>query len=264
MHFSISNSIQFCPFIHPFPAEWFEIFGKTYALFYTSYYHITVQCTTYYPHHIDYIWLLTDSLPLLFLISYYYDFKIVNLYFRFVSMAFLVTQFLRFQYICIFHPFFLLLCISLGAFIGRPLPNVTWWHETTLLDDTSVILSGNRVKNVLNLQKIERRQLHMVYTCQASNNNVTMPIVSSITLDVNRKYMQYFSITHNSIIVLNPMRLLLVVRVVVDCRCWEILVLLSLFMKQSQTTTNYNINTLNTHNQKSLDRYLRLALRICI
>lgn len=73
-------------------------------------------------------------------------------------------------------------------FAGRPLPNLTWWHETTLLDDTSVILSGNRVKNVLNLQKIERRQLHMVYTCQASNNNVTMPIVSSITLDVNRKY----------------------------------------------------------------------------
>lgn len=68
------------------------------------------------------------------------------------------------------------------------MPNVTWWHETTLLDDTSVILSGNRVKNVLNLQKIERRQLHMVYTCQASNNNVTMPIVSSITLDVNCKY----------------------------------------------------------------------------
>lgn len=72
-------------------------------------------------------------------------------------------------------------------FAGRPLPNVTWWHETTLLDDTSVVLSGNRVKNVLNLQKIERRQLHMVFTCQASNNQVGS-IASSITLDVNCKY----------------------------------------------------------------------------
>lgn len=71
---------------------------------------------------------------------------------------------------------------------GRPQPRLTWWHETTLLDNTSHVLSENRVKNVLKLQKLERRYLNTVYTCQASNNNVTNPITSSVTLDMNCEY----------------------------------------------------------------------------
>lgn len=51
------------------------------------------------------------------------------------------------------------------------------------------MLSENRVKNILKLTKIERRHLHTVYTCQASNNNVTAPIVSSVTLDMNCEYL---------------------------------------------------------------------------
>ncbi|XP_053680784.1 neural cell adhesion molecule 2 [Anopheles nili] len=73
-------------------------------------------------------------------------------------------------------------CISTG---GRPLPQVQWWYENKVFNNTSVVLSDKRVRNTLVLHRLERKHLKSVFTCQAANNNVTIPISASITLDMN-------------------------------------------------------------------------------
>lgn len=87
------------------------------------------------------------------------------------------------------YPFFFVFLVFLVFFLeGRPLPQVTWWHDNILLNSTSIEFTDKKVKNVLQLNRLERKDLHNSYVCQSSNNDVVPPITSSVTLDLNCKY----------------------------------------------------------------------------
>ncbi|XP_021923082.1 irregular chiasm C-roughest protein-like isoform X2 [Zootermopsis nevadensis] len=72
-------------------------------------------------------------------------------------------------------------CVATG---GRPTPRVTWWRDGIEIDNSDESLSERRVRNVLRLEKLERRHLNTVFTCKASNNDVVSPLTSNVTLDM--------------------------------------------------------------------------------
>jgi len=75
-------------------------------------------------------------------------------------------------------------CVALG---GRPLPRVTWWRDHALLDDSFKRFGDFKVENELIIYELKREDLHSILTCQASNNNISVPVSTSVKLDMNCK-----------------------------------------------------------------------------
>nr|CAD7194371.1 unnamed protein product [Timema douglasi] len=68
---------------------------------------------------------------------------------------------------------------------GRPLPSVRWWREEKLVDSTDTVSAYPNVKhNVLVVKRLERKDLHARFTCQASNNNISQPVSATVTIEM--------------------------------------------------------------------------------
>lgn len=81
---------------------------------------------------------------------------------------------------------------------GWPVPKVSWWRENALLDDTwevsSEHVTSTVVSNTLTIGKLQRSDLNARLTCQAANNNITIPVSTTVMLEMNCKSCKRFSI----------------------------------------------------------------------
>ncbi|XP_064469301.1 nephrin-like isoform X2 [Ornithodoros turicata] len=69
---------------------------------------------------------------------------------------------------------------------GKPRPVVSWWKDKRLVDNNfTVIGDGRLARNVLEIDQLKRSDFLSVLTCQGANNNSTVSVSRSITLDMN-------------------------------------------------------------------------------
>ncbi|XP_063873106.1 synaptogenesis protein syg-2-like isoform X1 [Scylla paramamosain] len=72
---------------------------------------------------------------------------------------------------------------------GHPIPSVTWWEGSRLLEDTHLIphtnLSGfSTTTSDITVGPLTRRDLHRKLTCRASNSDLREALEASVTLDM--------------------------------------------------------------------------------
>ena len=75
-------------------------------------------------------------------------------------------------------------CLVLG---GQPSPAVTWWRDHQIVDDSFDQTSQFKVTNLLTIPALRRSDLHSILTCQAKNNNESVPVSTSVKLDMTCK-----------------------------------------------------------------------------
>ncbi|RWS17015.1 protein turtle B-like protein [Dinothrombium tinctorium] len=80
-----------------------------------------------------------------------------------------------------------LICTTVG---GKPRPSLTWWRDYQILDDTFEYGEKDLTRNQLTISSLARHHLLSIFTCQAINNNVTVPLSTTITIDLNLKPQQ--------------------------------------------------------------------------
>ncbi|KAG8181057.1 hypothetical protein JTE90_029408 [Oedothorax gibbosus] len=68
---------------------------------------------------------------------------------------------------------------------GDPSPSVKWMSKDNLLDDTFYITPQGFARNEVHLPILKRTDLLTTLTCEVTNNNITQPVTSTVSLDMN-------------------------------------------------------------------------------
>lgn len=105
---------------------------------------------------------------------------------------------------------------------GKPFPKVTWWRESRLLDSKSENVVQGRVRNTLRIAHLNRSDIGMTLTCQAANNNVSVPASTATVVDMKCKLLCDSIPIFNSIrLYIN--RLYVFIYFYVHCVCMDVM-----------------------------------------
>ncbi|GFT48765.1 nephrin [Trichonephila clavipes] len=80
-----------------------------------------------------------------------------------------------------------LICEAVG---GRPLPTVVWKKGSSILQGFISTSEQGWIRNEIVFDWLKRQDLFTELLCQASNNNLTAPVHSSVTIDLNCEYIR--------------------------------------------------------------------------
>ena len=70
---------------------------------------------------------------------------------------------------------------------GDPTPQVTWWRDSHLIDSSFEGTYKQTVQNTLSIPNISTEDLLAELTCSATNNNITMPVKTSVVIEMKCK-----------------------------------------------------------------------------
>ncbi|GIY80354.1 uncharacterized protein CDAR_548311 [Caerostris darwini] len=69
---------------------------------------------------------------------------------------------------------------------GKPLSALRWWRDDVLLDDFYIVTELNFSRNELYLKSLQRKDLFANLTCSVDDANLTVPMASTVIIDMNR------------------------------------------------------------------------------
>ncbi|XP_075221992.1 nephrin-like, partial [Lycorma delicatula] len=70
---------------------------------------------------------------------------------------------------------------------GKPPPDVKWWRDGSQVESFDIRTSPDTKHNQLIVRDLKRDDLHAVYTCTASNNNISQPVSAKISVEMHFK-----------------------------------------------------------------------------
>ena len=73
---------------------------------------------------------------------------------------------------------------SANSILGSPPPNLTWYKGHELIDDQDQTKNGRTI-NILTLaEPVQKKDAGAIYTCQAVNNNQSIPVATKLKLEI--------------------------------------------------------------------------------